>query len=78
MWPRDQQGLTCERIHGPARFVPGDIQTGHADLPLLGDAQDPQVEQRMVQRAPCASAFVITSGPRWLCQRTWAAWIPTG
>ena len=51
VWPRDQQGLTCEPIHGPARVVPGDIQAGHADPPLLGDAQDTQVEQRMVQRA---------------------------
>ena len=50
-WSRDQQGLTCERIHGPARVVPGDIQAGYADPPLLGDTQDTQVEQRMMQRA---------------------------
>ena len=45
---RDQQRLSCERIHGPARLVPGYIQVGYADLPLLGDAQDTQVEQRVV------------------------------
>ncbi len=32
VWPRDQQRLACERVHGPARLVSRDIQAGHADL----------------------------------------------
>ena len=48
---RDPERLTCERIDCPARLVPGDIQAGHADPPVLGDAHDTQVEQGVVQRA---------------------------
>ena len=43
--------LTGERIDCPVRLVPGDIQSGYADPPVLGDADDTQVEQRVVQRA---------------------------
>ena len=53
VWPRDQQRLACERVHGPARLVSRDIQAGHADLPVLGDAQDTQVEERVVQYTQC-------------------------
>jgi hypothetical protein len=74
---RHQKRLTCERIDCPARLVPGDIRPGHADLPVLGDADGTQVEQRVVERAS-PGAFGISSGPSWLCQRTCAAWIPTG
>jgi hypothetical protein len=43
--------LACERIHRPACLVPGDIQAGHADPPVLVDADDAEVERRVVQRA---------------------------
>jgi len=39
-----------------ACLVPGDVQARHADPPLLGYAEDAQVEQRM-WRAQRASAF---------------------
>ena len=49
--PRDQQRLARELIHLPARLIPGDIQAGYSDPPVLGDTDDTQVQQRMVQRA---------------------------
>ena len=49
--PRDEKRLARELIHGPARLIPGDIQAGHADPPVLGDADDAQVEQCVVQSA---------------------------
>ena len=48
---RDEKQLARELIHGPARLIPGDVQSGHADPPVLGDADDTQVEQRVVQSA---------------------------
>src|SRR5438552_2717690 len=35
--------LTRERVDRPARLVPGDIQSGHADPPVLGAAGEQQV-----------------------------------
>ena len=49
--PRDQQRLARELIHRPACLVPGHVQTGYADPPILRDADDTQVEQCVVQRA---------------------------
>jgi hypothetical protein len=49
--PRYPERLTRERVDRPARLVPGDIQVGHPDPPVLGDAHDTQVEQRVVQGA---------------------------
>jgi hypothetical protein len=34
----NQQGFTGERVNGHAGLVPSDIQAGHADLPIFGDA----------------------------------------
>ena len=48
---RDQKRLARELIHRPACLVPGDVQSGYADPPVLGDADDTQVEQRVVQSA---------------------------
>src|ERR1700748_231585 len=40
---RDEQRLARELIHRPACLVPGDVQSGYADPPFLGDADDTQV-----------------------------------
>jgi hypothetical protein len=45
-----------------ACLVPDGVQARHADPPLLGYAEDAQVEQRM-WRAQRASAFATSSGP---------------
>ena len=49
--PRDQKRFARDLIHRPTRLVPGDVQSGYADPPVLGDADDTQVEQRVVQSA---------------------------
>ena len=76
-WARGQQWLACERIHCLASFVPGDVQGGDADAAVLGDAQDAEVEQGMVEGAEGQGVGDLV-GPCWLCQRTWAASIATG
>jgi hypothetical protein len=47
----DEQGLAGQRVDGQAGVVPGHVQAGHADPAVLGDAQDAQVEQRVMQGA---------------------------
>ena len=72
-----EHGFVGERVHGHAGLVPGYVQAGHSDPAVFGDARTPR-SNRAWCRAHSASALAISSGPCWLCQRTWAASMPTG
>ena len=48
---RGQEWFACKRVHCLPSFAPSDIQAGYAYPPVIGDAQDTEVEQRMVERA---------------------------
>jgi len=51
VWARGQERFACEGVYGLAGLVPGDVQAGHADAAVLGDAQDTEVEQGVVEGA---------------------------
>jgi hypothetical protein len=60
-----------------ADLVPGDVQARYADAAVLGDAQDVEVEQGVVEGREGQGVRDLI-GPCWLCQRTWTASIATG
>jgi hypothetical protein len=49
--PGDEQGFAGEGVYGHARFGPGHVEAGYADAAVFGDAEDAQVEQRVVEDA---------------------------
>ena len=77
VWPRDQHWLACKCAYGPARLVPA---TYRSDTQIRRSSVMPRTPRSNSAwcTAHSASAFVISSGPCWLCQRTLGRFDPDG